>query len=59
MQRLTIRQFRALLAGRGDANPTVRVYRDLARRPDVATRMVHGEWAMWTATTQAAQAAQA
>ena len=33
MQRLTIRQFRALLAGRAEANTDVRAYRELGLPP--------------------------
>jgi hypothetical protein len=47
MLRITIQQFRALLAGRVDTNGAVRGYRQLGRRPDLAAGMRAGDWVPW------------
>jgi hypothetical protein len=57
MPRITIQQFRALLAGRADTNAAVRGYRELACRPEVAGGMLHSEWNVWTTATAPAAAA--
>ena len=56
MPRLTIQQFRALLAAGAGDGVLVRAYRELARRPEAATTMRATEWAAWPAavTSQAA-----
>lgn len=56
MPRITIQQFRAILAGRADTNAAVRGYRELARRPDVAGGMLHSEWNVWTTAPRATAA---
>lgn len=49
MPRLSIQQFRATLtAAKGDG-VLVRAYRELARRPELATGMRATEWAAWPA----------
>jgi len=47
MPRTSIQQFRADLASRSEQSALVRAYRELARRRDVATGMIHHEWAVW------------
>jgi hypothetical protein len=53
MPRITIRQFRAALSGRADATTAVRAYRELARRPEVASAMQRSEWNVWTGAPRA------
>ena len=53
MPRITIHDFRAVLADGADANATVRVYRELARRSEVAHGMLHSEWTVWPPAAQA------
>jgi hypothetical protein len=48
MPRITIQRFRAVLAERSSSSALVRAYRELARRPAMATGMTHGEWSYWT-----------
>lgn len=47
MPRITIRQFRAALAGRREPGALVRSYRDLARRPQLAATMESRGWMVW------------
>ncbi|HSU12610.1 hypothetical protein [Longimicrobium sp.] len=49
MPRVSIQQFRASLAGRGDANADVRAYRELGRRPAVAAEAGFAAWGDWAA----------
>jgi len=56
MPRITIQQFRALLASRADASTAVHVYRELTRRPEIAGGMLRGEWAVWAPASQVARA---
>jgi len=49
MPRMTIQQFRDVLAGRTHPGGPVGAYRVLARRPDLATGMRSGDWIVWTA----------
>lgn len=48
MPRVTIQQFRAILTGRAHASPIVRAYRELARRPDLASGAHYSDWPIWT-----------
>jgi hypothetical protein len=57
MPRLTIQQFRATLAA-GDGDGTlVRAYRELARRPDLASALRTTEWAAWPSAVTSTPAA--
>ena len=47
MPRLTIQQFRAILAGRSGANGAADAYRELARRPALAAGMHARDWVTW------------
>lgn len=47
MPRLTIQQFRDLLAAHSPAHGAVRVYREIARRPTQAAGMRANEWPVW------------
>jgi hypothetical protein len=47
MPRLSIQHFRAQLASHSPPSVVVRAYRELARRPEVAAGMVHGDWSTW------------
>ncbi|HVG45029.1 MAG TPA: hypothetical protein VM890_09875 [Longimicrobium sp.] len=47
MPRIGIQQFRAALAGRSSPDALVRAYRELTRRPELAARMVYGDWPIW------------
>ena len=47
MPRMTIEQFRAALADRSSPGALVRVYRELARRPELAGGVVYGDWPVW------------
>ena len=47
MPKITIQQFRATLAGRSQASPVVRAYREITRRPDLAAGMRAAGWAEW------------
>jgi hypothetical protein len=49
MQTLSIQQFRAAVGGAAAGGTLVRAYRELARRPELATTMRAGEWAAWPA----------
>jgi hypothetical protein len=53
MPRITIRQFRALLATPG---PAMGAYRELARRADLAGGFFHNEWAIWSQSPSTANA---
>lgn len=53
MTRLTIGHFRAVLAGRADANAAVRAYRELTRRPELAAGMYRSDWIPWGDVRQA------
>ena len=48
MPRISIQQFRAALAGRSQPGALVRAYRELTRRPDLASGMVHNDWPIWS-----------
>ncbi|HEU4562371.1 MAG TPA: hypothetical protein VFS20_31360 [Longimicrobium sp.] len=56
MPRITIQQFRAVLASRANTDPVVRAYRELARRPELAGGMMHREWTVWPPASQVAMA---
>jgi hypothetical protein len=57
MHRESIQQFRTTLASRTDQGALVSAYRELARRPEVASGMAFGEWAAWpTVSTPVARA---
>ena len=47
MPRITIQQFRAVLAERTRSSALIHAYRELARRPGLAAGIVHNEWAIW------------
>lgn len=47
MPKVSIQQFRTLLTGRSDTG-AVRVYRELARRPDLATSTKYSDWPIWS-----------
>lgn len=47
MPRITIHQFRALLAGVPGRGAIVHAYRELARRPGLATEMRAAGWVAW------------
>ncbi|HYH79237.1 MAG TPA: hypothetical protein VEX86_05555 [Longimicrobium sp.] len=47
MPRITIQQFRALLAGRANPGALVRAYRELAHRPELAASVRAAGWAEW------------
>ncbi|HET7461408.1 MAG TPA: hypothetical protein VFJ82_09165 [Longimicrobium sp.] len=46
MTTITIQQFRATLDGVRDRGP-VRTYREIARRPELATAMRTVDWGAW------------
>jgi len=46
---MTIQQFRATLASRSEQSVLVRAYRELTRRPGMASGLAFGEWAAWPA----------
>jgi len=56
MRTIPIQQFREVLAARAGASATVRAYRELTRRPEVAGGMLHREWQYWTGAPAAAKA---
>ena len=47
MPRVSIQQFRAVIADRSEQGTVVRTYRSLARRPVVETAMAFGDWVTW------------
>jgi len=47
MPKMTIRQFRAILASRSEQGLLVRAYRDLTRRSGMATGPAFAGWAAW------------
>lgn len=47
MPRITIQQFRDRLAGRAGQDAGARVYREIARRPELARGMGPREWSPW------------
>lgn len=47
MPRLTIQQFRATLTATAGDGVMVRAYRELARRPELATGMRSIDWGAW------------
>lgn len=48
MSRISIQQFRSRLAvPRADDGPLVRAYRELSRRPDLASGARMGDWIPW------------
>jgi hypothetical protein len=48
MPRISIQHFRSALAARSGEGALVRAYRRLTQRPDLASGMVHNEWALWS-----------
>ena len=57
MPRISIQQFRAVLASRSDQGALVRAYRTLARRSDVAAGTPFGSWVDWPPTAAPAPSA--
>ncbi|HET7460496.1 MAG TPA: hypothetical protein VFJ82_04585 [Longimicrobium sp.] len=48
MPRITIRQFRAILADGPSRGALARAYGELARRPALAAAMRAADWPVWT-----------
>lgn len=48
MPRPTIQQFRATLAGRADSDEAVRAYREITRRPELASAAGFAAWGDWS-----------
>ncbi|HEX9938828.1 MAG TPA: hypothetical protein VGB15_16940 [Longimicrobium sp.] len=51
MPRVTIQQFRTLLAGHAAPGALARAYREITRRPELATGMRAAGWAEWPEAT--------
>ncbi|HSU12611.1 hypothetical protein [Longimicrobium sp.] len=47
MPRISIQQFRASLAGHAEPGALVRAYREIARRPELATGARVMGWSVW------------
>ncbi|HSU12612.1 hypothetical protein [Longimicrobium sp.] len=47
MPRISIQQFRARIIDRSEPGALLRAYREITRRPDLATGMQAAEWAAW------------
>jgi hypothetical protein len=47
MPRITIQQFRAILSGASEGGAHVQAYRQVARRPALATVLRTVDWAVW------------
>ena len=57
MPRITIQQFRALLAGRAEQDASAHAYREIARRPELARGMGPRDWSPWPALAASRAAA--
>lgn len=55
MPRPTIQQFRATLAGRAEPGALVRAYREITRRPELATGAGFAGWGDWAGPPAAAR----
>ena len=54
MPRVTIQQFRTLLAGHAGPGALARAYREITRRPDLVAGMRAAGWAEWPDATSPA-----
>lgn len=48
MPRVSIQQFRTILAAPSAGGASGRAYRELARRPDLAAGVRYSDWPIWT-----------
>jgi hypothetical protein len=48
MPRLTIQQYHARLAGRSEPGTLVRAYREITRRPELASAAGFAAWGDWS-----------
>ena len=54
MPRISIQQFRAIIARPHHPGAAVRAYRELGRRPELATGVRYGDWPIWNQEEPAA-----